>query len=50
MMKNVPMTLVGSATALISVERRSSMKTRMTRIAIAPPNTRSCSTWRDRRG
>jgi hypothetical protein len=30
---------VGSATALISVERRSSMKTRMTRMAIAPPKT-----------
>ena len=44
MTKNVPMTLVGSASALMSVERRSSMKTRMIRIAITPPNTMSCST------
>ena len=39
MTKNVEMTLVGSATALMSIDRRSSMKKRMTRIAIAPPKT-----------
>ena len=37
--KNVAMTRVGSASDEMSVERQSSMKTRMTRIAIAPPKT-----------
>jgi hypothetical protein len=35
--KNVATTLVGNATALISVDRKSSMKIRMMKIAIAPP-------------
>ena len=38
-------TLVGRATALISVERKSSMNSRITRMAMPPPNTMSCSTW-----
>ena len=42
----VATTLVGRATALMSVERRSSMKRRMTRIAIAPPKTIATSTSR----
>jgi len=46
MTKNVEITLVGSATELMSIERRSSMNTRMTRIAIAPPNTIETSTSR----
>ena len=44
MTKKVPMTLVGSATALMSVERRSSMKMRMMRMAMAPPKTMATST------
>ena len=42
--KKVETTLVGSATALMSVDRMSSMKSRMTRMAIAPPNTIAIST------
>ncbi len=44
MTKKVPMTEVGSAIALMMVERRSSMKMRMMRIAIAPPKTMATST------
>ncbi len=44
MRKNVAMTLVGSANALMMVDRRSSMKIRMMRMAIAPPKTMAVST------
>jgi hypothetical protein len=44
MRKNVPMTEVGSASALISVDLRSSMKIKMMRIAIAPPKKMAIST------
>ena len=48
MKKNVAMTEVGSASAEISVERQSRMKTKMTSTAIAPPKmmcSRTCSTF-----
>ena len=42
--KNVPITAVGSARLEMNVERRSRMKNRITRIAIAPPNKIAIST------
>ncbi len=45
MKKNVAMTEVGSASAVISVERQSRMKMKMTNTAMMPPKMMCSRTW-----